>query len=293
MMDLETKAHRQFDEMARQGGILYEDTPAELYTHNNFPFEFRIVPYFTRKPILPADASRRTATRSPFLNPPPDEIVAHLGDDDTHILLLNKYSCYAPSLVVVTREFAVQSDDLDAADFAVAWALLGEFTRHDMFLVYNCGVNSGASQGHKHMQLLPLPGYTLWPKAGLETTTSPPGTVLSSIPNVPFVHFVARIEDADDDADVYALYVRLLGLTRQALAAAGDSRDYNLAMTREWMALIPRTTAGPEGPWGANTMGMLGMVAVRSEAERKRWAELGYTHYLAWLGIPIDSSSTP
>jgi ATP adenylyltransferase len=213
--------------------------------------------------------------------------------------MLNKYCLYRPMLVLPTKEFALQSEDLDASDLAASWALLNAFpSLASPLIIYNRGVNGGSSQGHKHLQLFPVPASPfgddgdddegdkeLWPAKAPSTDI-----VATNIPHVPFKHFVLRIPDGASAETVIAMHDRLLTLTRQAHVDAGYSSDgdYNVALSRSWIALIPRTTAGPvDGPFGTSTVGMLGLVAIRDEHDRKRWEELGYTEFLAGLGIPI------
>lgn len=115
--------------------------------------------------------------------------------------------------------------------------------------------------------------------------------VATRLENVPFKHFALRLPTDSTTEHVYTAYNRLLQLSRKALKeAAGDSMDYNVVMTNEWVAVIPRRTAGPNGPFGANAAGMLGMVSVPDQREREWWAELGYTKYLKQLGIPFEGA---
>lgn len=88
---------------------------------------------------------------------------------------------------------------------------------------------------------------------------------------------------------VFELYEQLLGKTLAALESAGQVPDHNVILTKEWIALIPRSGGDWGGPFGANALGMLGLIAVRDEKERDRWAELGWTVYLRELGLPTDS----
>lgn len=187
-------------------------------------------------------------------------------------------------LVLPTREFALQKDDLNATDLTAIWAVMKLFST-PLLMIYNCGVNSGSSQGHKHMQLFALPKHELWP-----TKATSAEEVGHRIPRVPFKHYVLRIPPGATAKDIVRIHDRLLALTKEALIKIGDmDGDYNVAMTAEWMALIPRRTFGPGGPNGSNAAGMLGLVAIKDEEERARWAELGYTDYLVYLGIPIDA----
>jgi ATP adenylyltransferase len=232
--------------------------------------------------------------KGPFINPRPDEVILdHVGP--YHRLMLNKFCLYRPMLVLPTRDFALQSDDLDAHDLAATWALLHAYTTFEPLVMYNRGVNGGSSQGHKHLQLFPVPplepfhgkASSLWP--GRATSSE---VVADSIAHVPFKHFVLRIPAGATAATVIAMHERLLALTRQAHVDAGHDADgdYNVTMTKEWLALIPRTTAGPpDGPFGTSTVGMLGLPAIRDETDRKKWEQFGESKFLAHLGIPIDS----
>jgi len=53
-----------------------------------------------------------------------------------------------------TKIFQPQTDGLNKSDFAAIWSLLISFESPQMVL-YNCGADAGASQGHKHLQIFP------------------------------------------------------------------------------------------------------------------------------------------
>lgn len=109
---------------------------------------------------------------------------------------------------------------------------------------------------------------------------------------MPFKHFVTGVEPRSTAHTAYKKYVQLHRLAYEALVASGNSsRDYNVVLSESWIAVIPRRTAGPGGPFGANALGMLGIVVVKDEEERAWWARLGYTKYLKQLGIPHDVQS--
>ncbi|KAJ9266432.1 hypothetical protein DTO212C5_6355 [Paecilomyces variotii] len=283
--DLEAKTYAKFDSMVNERRIFYEVTKAEIYSHNGFLFEFRITPILSDKPVLPPNDPGRIKSSGPFINPNPDEVITDIGD--SHRLLVNKYCIYRPMLVLPTREFALQEDDLSATDLTAVWAVMKSFSTTRLLMIYNCGVNSGSSQGHKHMQLFAEPEFEIWPA---RASASARDEVESRISGVSFKHFVLRIPEHAKARDVVRIHDRLLALTKEVLVRIGDvDGDYNVAMTEEWMALIPRRTFGPGGPNGSNAAGMLGLVAIKDEEERRRWAELGYTDYLAYLGVPIDA----
>ncbi|KAI9661370.1 MAG: hypothetical protein M1831_003103 [Alyxoria varia] len=291
---LEDITFKQFDDLVQQNKIFYEDAPSELTAQNGFTFEFRIVDMLKNKPILARDAPGRSTASGPFIDPNPEEAICTL--ENTHRLMFNKFCIYRPMLVLPTVRYELQTDDLTIQDMRATWAVLKAYKRMPMMAVYNCGVDAGSSQGHKHLQVFPLPAHELWPARAKDSAiaqedgdVSPSvytGKVDSSIPSVPFQHFVLRIPPHSTAAQVHQMYGVLLLLSRDAQESAGVlSRDYNVAMTDSWIVVIPRTTAVNGGPFGANAAGMLGLVSVRDQQERDKWAELGYTAYLRRLGV--------
>jgi ATP adenylyltransferase len=113
--------------------------------------------------------------------------------------------------------------------------------------------------------------------------------ISASIEHVPFKHYVLRLPSHADTDTVYKAYLRLLEASREVLVVkSGEgSRDYNVAMTADWIAVIPRRTS--EGPYGANAAGMLGIIYLPDQQERDKWSQLGYTKQLVAFGIPVDA----
>lgn len=74
------------------------------------------------------------------------------------------YCVYRPCLVLHTNAYRPQTEALDETDIAATWAVLRGMETPCMIL-YNCGVEAGSSQGHKHLQVLPKPdaGLALFP----------------------------------------------------------------------------------------------------------------------------------
>lgn len=84
-------------------------------------------------------------------------------------------------LLITTREFERQGDDLNLEDWRAVWGVLEKLendtdetqSRTEYVGAFNCGVNAGCSQGHKHLQLFPKPvvkkdGWRgLWPEKSL------------------------------------------------------------------------------------------------------------------------------
>jgi len=127
---------------------------------NHRQFQFIIAGILNKKPILAANAPSRSKAGGPFVNPNPEEIVTDLGSN--HRLLVNKYGIFRPMTVIPTKHYALQTDDLDLPDVNAAWSVLKAFQTPSL-IIYNCGINAGSSQGHKHTQVFPLPTHQLWP----------------------------------------------------------------------------------------------------------------------------------
>lgn len=79
----------------------------------------------------------------------------------SHLLQLNKFCMFRLSFILHPKEFAEQTTDLNETDLKAAWAIIDS----SQMVLYNCGVEAGASQGHKHMQILPRPdpGFDMFP----------------------------------------------------------------------------------------------------------------------------------
>ncbi|KFA72655.1 hypothetical protein S40288_03392 [Stachybotrys chartarum IBT 40288] len=168
-----------------------------------------------------------------------------------------------PALVLHTRLFARQTDDLDLSDITAAQAVmsaLGENT--PQWVTYNCGTEAGASQGHKHMQIFALPTpFELFPEAAPQGR----GCILS------------RIVHVSPQALTWPC------APKQDLIT--DVRAYNFMFLDNWLAVIPRRR-GRNGKVGVNSAGMLGVVWIASEEERAAWDELGPVDHLQYVGIP-------
>lgn len=74
-------------------------------------------------------------------------------------------------LILHTSLFELQTDDLNDKDLGAAWAILHRIKTPQM-IIYNCGVEAGSSQGHKHIQIFPRQksdGFRPFPSKALST----------------------------------------------------------------------------------------------------------------------------
>ncbi|EXF74657.1 hypothetical protein CFIO01_08727 [Colletotrichum fioriniae PJ7] len=217
--DLGSKSLVMFDDLVSRGKLFYSESQSEIVSHNGFEFEFRISPALKRKPYLERDDPKRMADKGPFLNPDPDFVVAQIGVH--HALKLNLCCMYRPAFVLYTRIFESQTQDLNLVDVEAARAVMAALkpTLGPQLMIYNCGVDAGSSQGHKHVQIFPQP------------------TQLSLYPQK------ATSENA----------------SRNVKTTMGYGSDYNVVMAEDWICVVPRRLVGRDGVGanGAGMVGLV------------------------------------
>ncbi|MBV8260147.1 MAG: phosphorylase, partial [Paraburkholderia sp.] len=191
-------------------------------------------------------ASAAQPPRNPFLPYEPDLFVADLSP--THVALLNKFNVIDQHLLIVTRRYEPQQALLDAADFAALIVALREI---DGLGFYNGGAAAGASQPHKHLQLVPLPLVGDSPhgsphEAPIEALFSGAQAVhgarpMAIVPGLAFHHAFARLDagsGSPGDAARVALDCYRALLDAASVPAVGmggvahQGAPYNLLVTR-------------------------------------------------------------
>jgi ATP adenylyltransferase len=200
---------------------------------------------------------------NPFADPEPALLVGDVGP--RHRALLNKYHVVENHLLVITREFVDQEVPLDLADFEALVRCLPGDERAIAF--YNGGRNSGASQAHKHLQVVTLP---LSPHLPIPMAPR----LVSDPPMLPFPHAFARLDDVEP--------ARLLACYRDLLAKAGvrPSQSYNMLLGPGWMLVVPRTRDRFEGV-PINSIAFAGGLFVRDDQELDAVRKIGPFSILA------------
>jgi ATP adenylyltransferase len=219
----------------------------------------------------------------PFEVPEPDLLVGDLSA--THFGLLNKFPVLANHLLLVTRGFEDQQAPLTVADFDALHRGLSEV---DGLAFYNAGRTAGASQGHKHLQLVPLPLGSEVPRPPMEALLRSGELPFhpATCPRLPFPHAAFRLDFADNDGA--ALFQRYLAL-RQALGLTGDDAPYNLLVTRAWMLLVPRMRKRFEGMM-TNALGFAGGFLVRDRDDLTHLRRTGPMRVLEGVTGAIDEA---
>ncbi|ETI38684.1 hypothetical protein F443_15654 [Phytophthora nicotianae P1569] len=237
------------------------------------------------KPVEIKD-SKPKEFRNPFAkeNLEQDLFVTQLHG--THNLVLNKFNVVDEHVVLPTIEFAPQEQPLDAADFRAMWTAMRGL---DAFAFFNCGFESGASQPHKHMQLMTYPsmktitGLDMPPLLHFidQKLREYPTTETVQLPELPFCHYLHRIDLADNidsekaAAHIVATYDKVLQQMNSAeypksatsLTPTSLPVAYNLLLTSSFLFMIPRK-AQSFNSIEVNSIGFIGSFFVRNNEQR-------------------------
>jgi len=255
-------------------------------------FIVRRVPSLARKEYEAAfGGGSGAAPRDPFLPYEEDLFVADVSA--THVALLNKFNVLEAHLLIVTRGYVDQEVLIDRGDFEALAACMGEF---DGLGFYNGGRQAGASQAHKHLQLVPLPLSRDGPPVPVEPLFDAVrgATGIVGVPGLPFKHAFSWIDPRwfeDALAAARHLRARYLGLLGAAglrgVGAAGESRQsapYNLLLTRRWMLLVPRSRERIDSI-SVNALGFAGSLFVGDDAKLEALVRLGPMTALSRVGL--------
>jgi ATP adenylyltransferase len=245
------------------GALQPIETQATWLDDAGVQFVVRAVSSLARK-----DQARHAAVSAdPLGDYDPDLFVADLAP--SHYILLNKFPVLAGHVLLVTRRFERQERMLTVEDFAALITCLSEV---DGLGFYNGGIEAGASQAHKHLQLVPLP---LAPESQDDV---PMERVLRGGGRLPFGHAFARVVPQSSAPVLHAVYRELLdqcGIST-ATSAEGELQlaPYNVLLRRGWMLVVPRSRASFESI-PVNALGFAGSLFVRSPEELERVRAVG------------------
>lgn len=277
---------------ARRGGaIQFIPTTMEVIEQNGIPFQVRILESLAMKERTKAIASRA----NPFFPYDPELFVAPISP--THIALLNKFNVFEHHLLIVTRAFEDQQCQLTQKDCE---ALLIGLTEIDGLAFYNAGPEAGASQAHKHLQLVPFdPTIAPLPIDRLLRFPQADGMV-GTVPGLPFRHACSPMDpdwtnpEKNSGASLHASYRKLLraaGLSVDATAGSHTpTAPYNLLMTRNWMLLVPRSQERFEGI-SINAVGFAGAFLVNDNQQLETLRRIGPMTALQHVTGPFRASS--
>lgn len=277
---------KQQTEYALECGALQPiPTEYEFVEQDNIRFLVRILSNLSRKDEARKQQEKKKVVTgkdfNPFLPYEEDLFVADIST--THLCLLNKYNVVDYHLLIVTREFEEQENLLNLQDFQALASCMGEF---EGLAFYNSGKTAGASQRHKHLQIVPLPmvpgGEKIPIDRAIATATFDNGIGVTSLrtlhaTSLPFPHAIAKLDSGwvdspvDSAAQILESYFTLLkavGIESNDGMSGKPSGDYNLLVTREWMLVVPRSYEDFQSI-SVNSLGFAGALLVKNQEQMK------------------------
>jgi sulfate adenylyltransferase (ADP) / ATP adenylyltransferase len=222
---------------------------------------------------------------NPFLPHDPALFVADISP--THLALLNKFSVVDHHMLVVTRGFVTQDAPLALEDLGALRACMDQVSGVGF---YNSGPLAGASQRHRHLQLVPLPVSPEGPPVPIDAAieANPDTHSVTTITTLPFAHrlmrWTAGLPPAEDLASTYGELRAALGLTPEDAA--------NLLLTDRWMMVVPRCAESWESV-SINALGFAGALLVRSPQELERVRAAGPAALLRSVTQPGERHEGP
>jgi sulfate adenylyltransferase (ADP) / ATP adenylyltransferase len=232
-------------------------------------YQVRFAPGLAAKPTPQASSPEQTPPKTHKPDPfDLDNVSEHLRifDDgngrlecligEDHFLVLNKYPISPRHFILATKKFIPQTNLLEAEDLWAAYNCILDFDKfkEDLFVFYNSGRAAGASQPHRHMQLIPVESM----RRGLETAPNGTKWEVHSGKDRPFPHFKCNWNPEDlTAAGLHSVYLRLYSRARQCLMRSetlersirarekeagiqGAMIDYNLTLSKHYMEICPR-----------------------------------------------------
>ncbi|KAI1785774.1 HIT-like protein [Ganoderma leucocontextum] len=296
--DIVAKLSDSFEKARTSGDLLF--FPSTLHTHaeNGIEFQIRLCPALQNKPRLPTpdfspDApspeEQEKKRHDPFAPPyNPNLLLGEVrdeGEGNEYVILFNKFSLVPHHFMLVTKEFRSQTSPLFPPDLVQAYLFLvaAKKAGRKFFAFYNCGDLSGASQPHKHVQLLPIdddgpPVERLARNSKVEQDSRP-----FSITALPYANHVRRLPSSlpfsspDELEPILAdAFLSTLDLTIQTMrhdpSYPAGAPSYNVLLTLEHIHVVPRrrethVLAGTGEKLSVNALGFAGMLLVKSERE--------------------------
>ncbi|GKT47589.1 diadenosine 5',5'''-P1,P4-tetraphosphate phosphorylase 2 [Colletotrichum spaethianum] len=287
-------------------------------------FQLRFSPALANKPTAPrlkTDEPRKHF--DPFESPEKGPLFIVDLPDSSHNLVLNKFAVVPEHFILATKEFKQQTHLLEPDDLAATYACIEAYrqygNRHEggdgeLYAFFNSGPHSGASQPHRHIQLLPvarmkegLPDDSQWDVLAKQLGSS-------DVSGVPFSTFADKIHCDMTPEELHSVYLSLFQSAVDAVKAHMGTVDnpghgdapisYNLAMTSDRLVVLPRLAEGATilqdgamvGKLNLNGTVLAGTALVKNKAEwnalKAKNDSVQLLEVLSKIGIPAGGRQT-
>ncbi|KAI7852064.1 ATP adenylyltransferase-domain-containing protein [Circinella umbellata] len=283
-MTLSNLIEEKYNIALKNKDLLFYETTKVTKNVDGVEFEITYAPPLANKTEAVVEEKKKIKV-NPFLPPHPALYVQDIGEE--HSVVLNKFCIVPHHIIVITKEFKSQSQPLFPGDLLAAWkCMMTAFGTTPALTFYNCGPFSGASQPHKHLQIVPLDGSNPQPpiKALFNQIPERKAGQIYLLNQLPFVHVIVPldrnfIDSSTDDEELSdylsQMFFGLLDAMFQQLrkhATPDREISYNFIMSDQFMMLIPRSrelaTLSQENlQISINSLGFAGMLLVKTPEE--------------------------
>ncbi|WP_320664479.1 ATP adenylyltransferase [Prochlorococcus sp. MIT 1223] len=226
-------------------------TKLERYLFEGYEYELRSL---IGKPRT--QNSKIGPNKNPFLPWERELEVAKVNND--HVLILNKYPVELGHLLLITKYWAPQNGWLTYKDWQ---ALASVESKIDGFWFFNNSENSGASQPHRHLQLLYRKGTKYlfprqrWFEDHLQDKNHSNSSLVRSV-SVKRRYYYRDKSSADELDDLYKQVCEEMKIGN-TIVNTKPSISYNLIITSDWISLIRRSKESYKG-FNINALGFAG-----------------------------------
>lgn len=236
------------------------------------PFEVRFCPALVAKKVEVSAVHHPSSPRNPFLPFDQNLFVSDLNSSADHVVIFNKFCVIEEHLLIITKEFVEQSAEFRHQDFRAVNEVLGGLQETKPLAFYNSGAEAGASQAHRHFQVIPTSGNIPPIEEHVEAVDrfdEPFSIPLYSS----FQHACIRrlspaaaagAEEEDPSTWHFEAYKKLKA------SSVFPNSAFNLLWTRDWMLLVPRRKEFTDDNLNSlNAMAFAGYFLVTDEAHSR------------------------
>ncbi len=228
--------------------------------------------------IFPKDHSKQTNNKNPF--DPWDkrleiDLIGH-----NHVLILNKYPVQKGHMLLISKGWKSQISWLNSDDFRSLVYVNNDTTG---LWFYNSGPKAGASQNHRHIQLLRRDNHEIlcprykWFQGRINNSNNSHTLLEKSS----LVKPLRENEGTRKELQLYQHYLEIayeLGLGNPKTSRIPAS-PYNLIISNNWIAMIKRSNDSVNG-FSINSLGFAGYLLSTQNSDYKWLTENGPTKLL-------------
>lgn len=223
---------------AKTARWLNDENLDEHITKNGFSFIIHMnLPTAKKHKALKIENSKE-----PLLPPYPEHrLCEHYK---SHYIFINKNMlCKGHVVISANSKENHQTDPLNLNDCDALAHVINGFKGNGIGY-YNCGIDSGCSQIHKHLQFVPFEEHQIL-------------DLMSQEKKMPFIYYVKKIEKYEASI-IFDAYIELIKLIQ-------NTECYNFICGMNAVILIPRRTIMNEAEVVINALGFCGHIMCRKE----------------------------